>query len=145
MGAVVLRPDRMQRALVVRRSAGCGLVLLLLFGLAPSVSAAAALPRSLLPDAGYLRSWPIAACAAMPILHCARDRVTCAARARQRGTSGFGWRAAVGQERGIAVWDRAQCGASVVERGLSGSVGTLRGCCSSLHSVVMCGPCSSTR
>ena len=43
-------PVRMQRALVVRRSAGCGLVLLLPFGLSPAVSAAAALPRSLLPD-----------------------------------------------------------------------------------------------
>src|SRR5258707_5522667 len=88
MGTVVLRPDRMQRALVVRRSAGCGLVLLLLFGLAPSVSAAAALPRSLLPDAGYLRSWPIAACAAMPILHCARDPVTSAAQYRHSGAHG---------------------------------------------------------
>src|SRR5258705_7072016 len=91
MGAVVLRPDRMQRALVVRRSAGCGLVLLLLFGLAPSVSATAALPRSLLPDAGYLRSWPIAACTAMPILHCAHDQVTCTARAQQCGASVDGW------------------------------------------------------
>src|SRR5258707_13324168 len=119
MGTVVLRPDRMQRALVVRRSAGCGLVLLLLFGLAPSVSAAAALPRSLLPDAGYLRSWPIAACAAMPILHCARDQVTCAARAWQRackhGRAGswesgvhLSWCvcAVVGRERGIAAGRR---------------------------------------
>ena len=76
---------------------------------------------------GHLRLRPMAARAAMPILHCARDRVTCAARARQRGTSGFGWRAAVGRECGIAAWDRARCGASAVERGLSGSVGTLRG------------------
>src|SRR5258705_9160564 len=111
MGAVVLRPDRMQRALVVRRSAGCGLVLLLLFGLAPSVSAAAALPRSLLPDAGYLRSWPIAACAAMPILHCACDRVTCAARARQRGVS------VCGRERGRVNGSGRMCVVVVRERG----------------------------
>src|SRR5882762_10300970 len=37
-----------------RRSAGCGLVPLLLFGLSPAGSAAVALPRSLLPDAVFV-------------------------------------------------------------------------------------------
>src|SRR5258705_8400944 len=46
-------PARMQQALVVRRSAGCGLVLLLSFGLSPAVSAAAALSQSFLPDAVF--------------------------------------------------------------------------------------------
>src|SRR5258705_8624871 len=66
-----------------------------------------------------LRLRPSPRRAAMPILHFARDRVTCAARARQRGTVGFaGWRAAVGRghgnvascERGFErVWV-ARCG-----------------------------------
>src|SRR5258705_8828904 len=57
MGAVALRPARMRRALGPtrgRRSAGCGLVPLLPFGLSPAVSAAAALPRSFLPDTVFV-------------------------------------------------------------------------------------------
>src|SRR5258705_13306927 len=55
MGTVVLRPVRMRRALGPtrrRRSAGCGLVLLLPLGPSAAVSSAAAFPRSFLPDAG---------------------------------------------------------------------------------------------
>src|SRR5258706_13228895 len=57
MGAVALRPARMRPALGPtrgRRSAGCGLVPLLPFGLSPTVSAAAALPRSFLPDTVFV-------------------------------------------------------------------------------------------
>src|SRR5258705_9888460 len=57
MRTVVLRPVRMRRALGPtrgRRSAGCGLVPLLPFGLSPAVSAAAALPRSFLPDTVFV-------------------------------------------------------------------------------------------
>src|SRR5882762_3443976 len=101
-----------------RRSAGCGLVPLLLFGLSPAGSAAAALPRSLLPDfvlfSVYLRLRPIAVRAAMPKLHCARDRVTCAARARQRGSS------VCGRDRGRAVLER---GTAARERGNVGGSG----------------------
>src|SRR5258705_9806174 len=56
MGTVVLRLARMRRALGPtrgQRSAGCGLVPLLPFGLSPAVSAAVALPRSFLPDAVF--------------------------------------------------------------------------------------------
>src|SRR5258705_1668066 len=108
MGTVVLRPARMRRALVVQRSAGCGLVPLLLLGLSPAVSAAVALPRSFLPDAvffsGCLR--PRGVHTAMSILPCARDRVTCAVQARQRGVSVYGWHAVVRWERGIAGCER---------------------------------------
>src|SRR5258705_10862848 len=93
----------------MRQALGCGVTLVAdssfrcSSGSFPAGSAAAALPRSFLPGAalfsGYLRVWPIAACAAMPILSCVRDQVTCTARAWQH-VSGFGWRAVVGLERG---------------------------------------------
>src|SRR5882762_584130 len=87
----------------MRQALGCGVPLVVdsslwcSLGSFPARSAAAALPRSLLLDAGYLRLWLIAVRAAMPILHCARDQVTCAARAWQRGSS------MCRQERGTAA------------------------------------------
>src|SRR5882762_8571776 len=99
-----------------RRSAGCGPVLLLPFGLCPAVSAAAALPFSRMLYS--FRLWPIAVRAAMPILHCARDRVTCAARVWQRGSS------VCGRERGTAALVRGntacRCVVVVCERGKVG-------------------------
>ncbi len=67
-----------------------------------------------------LRLRPNAGRAAMPILHCARDRVTCAARARRRGASVDGWRD-VGRGCGITALERGRASGSgrmcvVVER-----------------------------
>src|SRR5258705_545202 len=75
MGTVVLRPVRMRRALGPtrrQRSAGCRFVPLLPFGLSPAVSAAVALPRSLLPDVVFsptvAESWVLEIAAALR--HC---------------------------------------------------------------------------
>jgi len=68
---------------------------------------------------GSLRMRPIAARAAMPVLHCASDRVTCAARARQRGVSAVE-RVWVARRGRTGAWERererarSECGVSAV-------------------------------